>query len=84
MNLIQGRYLTDGWHDTAATFVTEPASGDVLGRAADCDAEAEARPRSTSPGARSSRGARRRPFERSPTLRRWHGLIVAHQDELAA
>jgi succinate-semialdehyde dehydrogenase / glutarate-semialdehyde dehydrogenase len=78
----QSRYLTDGWHDAAATFpIRSPATGELVGQAADCGtAEAEAaidvawsafeRWRATSP------------FERATLLRRWHELIVAHADEI--
>ncbi len=38
------RYLTDDWHDAERTFaVTSPATGEVMGHAADCgEAEAKA------------------------------------------
>ena len=78
----QGRYLTDGWHDAAETFaVTEPASGDVLGRAADCG-PSEAR-RAIDIAWRAFESWRATtPFERARLLRRWYDLMVAHQQEL--
>jgi succinate-semialdehyde dehydrogenase / glutarate-semialdehyde dehydrogenase len=80
---LERRYLTDTWREAARTYgIVEPASGDALGVAADTDADA----------ARAAIDVAWRafehwravgPFDRSATLRRWHGLIVAHADELA-
>jgi succinate-semialdehyde dehydrogenase/glutarate-semialdehyde dehydrogenase len=80
---LERRYLTDTWREAARTYgIVEPASGDALGVAADTDADA----------ARAAIDVAWRafevwravgPFDRSAALRRWHGLIVEHADELA-
>ncbi|MFU8888912.1 MAG: NAD-dependent succinate-semialdehyde dehydrogenase [Trueperaceae bacterium] len=82
MNLIERRYLTDAWHDTDSTFdVTEPATGTVLGRAADCS-EDEARAAIDIAWDAFESWRSTTPFERAKVLRRWYEGIMAHQDEL--
>ena len=76
------RYLSDGWHDAAATFdVTEPASGEVLGRAADCGPD-EARHAIDVAWRAFESWRATTAFERSRILRRWYELMMAHQNEL--
>jgi succinate-semialdehyde dehydrogenase / glutarate-semialdehyde dehydrogenase len=76
------RYLTDDWHETERTFdVTSPATGEVMGQAADCG-EDEARAAVDIAWRAFEQWRAVNPFERSAVLRRWHGLIMEHQDEL--
>ena len=76
------RYLSDGWHDAAATFdVTEPASGEVLGRAADCGPD-EARHAVDVAWRAFESWRTTTAFERSRILRRWYELMMEHQLEL--
>jgi len=83
IQLLESRYLTDGWHQAQRTYgIVEPASGDPLGVAADTDA-AVARA-AIDVAWRAFEGWRAvTPFDRAATLRRWHGLLVANADELA-
>ncbi len=76
------RYLTDDWHDTEQTFeVVSPATGAALGSAADCG-ETEAKAAVDIAWSAFEHWREVSAFERSATLRRWHGLIMANQDEL--
>jgi len=82
MELIQARYLTDGWHDAPASFdVVTPTTGELLGRAADCGPD-EARQAVDVAWAAFESWRATSPFERAQVLRRWHGLMMAQQDEL--
>jgi succinate-semialdehyde dehydrogenase / glutarate-semialdehyde dehydrogenase len=82
MDFIQGRYLTDAWHDAGATFdVVTPTTGELLGRAADCGPDEARRAIDVAWSAFESWRATS-PFERAQVLRRWHGLMMEHQDEL--
>jgi len=76
------RYMTDAWRDAERRFeVTSPTSGELVGFAADCGAsEAAAAIEIAWQAFESWRAVN--PFERAQVLRRWHGLILAHQDEL--
>jgi succinate-semialdehyde dehydrogenase / glutarate-semialdehyde dehydrogenase len=77
------RYLSDGWRESAATFdVISPATGEVVGRAADCGAAEGTAAIETAWRAFESWRATS-PFERAVLLRRWQEAIVAHQDEIA-
>lgn len=81
--LLQGRFLTDGWHEASATFpVTSPATGEVIGHAADCGA-AEGRAAIEAAWGAFERWRAVTPFERAAVLRRWFELMAEHQDELA-
>ncbi len=83
IQLLESRYLTDGWHEAQRTYgIVEPASGDALGVAADTDA-AVAHAAIDVAWSAFERWRAVSPFERAATLRRWHGLIVEHQDDLA-
>jgi len=83
MTPIQGRYLTYAWHEAGATFdVVEPASGRTLGAAADCG-ELEALEAIEVAWAAFAAWRTTTPFQRAAVLRRWHGLILERQDELA-
>ncbi len=80
---LEGRYLTDGWRSSSATFdIIEPGRGVPFGRSADTDTEvAEA---AIDIAWRAFEGWRATsPFERASVLRRWHGLMVDRADELA-
>jgi len=82
MNLIEHRYLTDAWHDAGAIFdVITPTTGELLGRAADCGPD-EARQAIDVAWAAFESWRATTPFERAQVLRRWHGLMMVHQDEL--
>jgi succinate-semialdehyde dehydrogenase / glutarate-semialdehyde dehydrogenase len=82
MELIQARYLTDGWHDAPASFdVVTPTTGELLGRAADCGPD-EARQAIEVAWTAFESWRATSPFERAQVLRSWHGLMMAHQDEL--
>jgi succinate-semialdehyde dehydrogenase/glutarate-semialdehyde dehydrogenase len=82
IQLLERRYLTDGWHESARTYgIVEPASGEALGVAADADADV-ARAAIDVAWAAFERWRAVSPFDRAATLRRWHGLLVAHADEL--
>jgi succinate-semialdehyde dehydrogenase/glutarate-semialdehyde dehydrogenase len=82
IQLLESRYLTDGWHESARTYgIVEPASGEALGVAADADADV-ARAAIDVAWAAFERWRAVSPFDRAATLRRWHGLLVAHADEL--
>jgi succinate-semialdehyde dehydrogenase / glutarate-semialdehyde dehydrogenase len=76
------RYLTDAWHEATSTFaVRSPATGELVGHAADCGtAEAEAAIDASWRAFESWR--KTSAFERSALLRRWHGLLVEHADEI--
>ena len=83
VQLLEGRYLTDGWHDAQRTYgIVEPASGNALGVAADTDADVAHAAIDVAWSA-FERWRTVSPFDRSATLRRWHGLLVEHADELA-
>ncbi len=83
VQLLESRYLTDGWHEAQRTYgIVEPASGDALGVAADTDADV-ARAAIDVAWSAFERWRAVSPFDRSATLRRWHGLLVEHKDELA-
>jgi succinate-semialdehyde dehydrogenase/glutarate-semialdehyde dehydrogenase len=83
IQLLESRYLTDGWHESARTYgIVEPASGEALGVAADADADV-ARAAIDVAWAAFEGWRAVSPFDRAATLRRWHGLLVAHADELA-
>ncbi|MFN2322148.1 MAG: NAD-dependent succinate-semialdehyde dehydrogenase [Trueperaceae bacterium] len=83
IQLLEGRYLTDGWHEAPRTYgIVEPASGDALGVAADADGDV-ARAAIDVAWSAFERWRAVSPFDRSATLRRWHGLIVENKDELA-
>ncbi len=76
------RFLTDAWHEAGATFeVTEPATGSVLGVAADCG-EAEARSAIDIAHRAFQSWRQTTAFERSKILRRWFELIMEQQDDL--
>ena len=80
---LESRYLTDAWRTAPRTYgIVEPASGASLGAAADTDADAA---RAAVDVAWTAFEGWRAvsPFDRAATLRRWHGLLVAHADELA-
>ena len=83
MDHLHGRYLTDGWHEARASFETvSPATGEPVGRAADCGLD-EGRPAREIGGAAVGRWRTTTPVERAGVLRRWHGLMLEHLDELA-
>ncbi len=76
------RYLSDDWHDPGRHFdVNSPATQTLVGKAADCG-EAEARAAADIAWRAFESWRAVNAFERSATLRRWHGLIMAHQEEL--
>lgn len=83
MDHLHGRYLTDGWHEARASFETvSPATGEPVGRAADCGLD-EGRQAIEIAWAAFERWRTTTAFERAGVLRRWHGLMLEHLDELA-
>jgi succinate-semialdehyde dehydrogenase / glutarate-semialdehyde dehydrogenase len=79
----QTRYLTDDWHEAAATYpVTSPADGSTVGHAADCG-EAEGRRAVDTAWQSFSTWRATNPFERARLLRRWQEAILANQEDLA-
>ena len=76
------RYLTDDWHEADQSFdVTSPGTGTLAGQASDCG-EAEAKAAVDIAWRAFEQWRDVNPFERAATLRRWHGLIMANQEEL--
>jgi succinate-semialdehyde dehydrogenase/glutarate-semialdehyde dehydrogenase len=83
MTLIEARYLTDAWHSSPATFsVTSPASGELLGRAANCGVD-EAKAAIDIAWEAFASWRQVTPFERGEVLRRWTQLMLEHREELA-
>jgi succinate-semialdehyde dehydrogenase/glutarate-semialdehyde dehydrogenase len=83
MTLIEARYLTDAWHSSSATFsVTSPASGELLGRAANCGVD-EAKAAIDIAWEAFASWRQVTPFERGEVLRRWTQLMLEHREELA-
>ncbi len=77
-------YIAGEWHRNGAAFpVTDPATAEVIANVADCGpsemAAAIAAAKAAQPG-----WAARLPAERAAVLRRWHDLMMAAQDDLAA
>jgi succinate-semialdehyde dehydrogenase / glutarate-semialdehyde dehydrogenase len=80
---LEGRYLTDTWRSSSATFdIIEPGSGAAFGRSADAGTEIAEGAIDVAWRAFESWRATS-PFERASVLRRWHALMVDHADELA-
>lgn len=78
-------YVDSRWvaADTGATFaVTDPADGAEIGRVPDLGA-AEARRAIAAAKAALPAWRARTAKERSQLLRRWHDLMLEHQEELA-
>jgi succinate-semialdehyde dehydrogenase/glutarate-semialdehyde dehydrogenase len=81
---LDGRYLTDTWHDAAATFeLRGPGSDAVVATVADCGPD-EARAAVDVAWNAFEQWRTTTAFERADVLRRWHDLILAHRDELAS
>lgn len=81
---LMGSYLGNEWRHGGGTFeVTSPASGQVIGHAAECGvaeaAEAAAVAEEAFAGWRAKTA-----FERSAILERWADLMLEHKAELAA
>ncbi len=77
------RYLTAGWETASATFdVRSPATGQVVGRAAECGvAEAERAAAIAEEAFLSWR--KTTAFERSALLERWAALLLERREDLA-
>ena len=80
---IEGRFYTDGWHETNDTFVVvSPADGSTVAHIADCTAtDGEAAAEIAWKAFLTWRGTSA--FERSDILYRWYELMLEHRDELA-
>lgn len=80
---LHGRYLTDAWHDAPATFdLRGPASDEVVAAVAECGPD-EARAAAGVAWDAFTSWKTTTAFERADLLRRWHDLILEHQEELA-
>lgn len=78
------KYIGNGWEGTAATFeVTNPATGEVIARVADCGA-AEANRAADLASSAFDTWRKTTAFERSAVLERWADLLMERQEELAA
>lgn len=80
---LRGRYLTDAWRASDATFpLRGPASDDVLTDVADCG-QGEALQAADVAWTAFEAWRATTAFERADVLRRWHDLIVRDQERLA-
>ncbi|NHI02274.1 NAD-dependent succinate-semialdehyde dehydrogenase [Oceanimonas sp. MB9] len=78
-----GWYCNGQWQDTQESYeVLNPASGELLARVARCGA-AETEQAIAAAAAAFDQWRHSTPKERTAVLRRWHDLMLAHQDELA-
>ncbi|OXY80860.1 NAD-dependent succinate-semialdehyde dehydrogenase [Oceanimonas doudoroffii] len=78
-----GWYCNGQWQDTQERYeVLNPASGELLARVARCGA-AETEQAIAAAAAAFDQWRHSTPKERTAVLRRWHDLMLAHQDELA-
>ncbi len=69
-------------HASGAFDVLAPATGEVIGRAPDCDEQEAAR--AADGAVRAFEAWRRKtPFERSRVMLGWHERLVTHREELA-
>ena len=79
-----GKYLGEQWTATASTFeVRSPATGDVVGRVADCGAAEGRRAAGVASEAFDS-WRKTTAFERAELLERWAEALLEGRDELAA
>ncbi len=77
------RYLTAEWETAAATFdVRSPATGEVIGRAAECGVADAARAAAVAEEAFAS-WRKTTAFERSALLERWAALMLERREDLA-
>ena len=81
----QAIYLNGAWHEpgTEAIEVTNPATGEVLGRVPKASRE-DTRRAIEAANAAFPDWAARTARERSTVMRRWYELIVENADDLAA
>src|SRR5690606_26979340 len=81
---ISAKFLGNGWESASSTFeVTNPATGEVIARVADCG-EAEARRAADLASSTFDTWRQTTAFERSAVLERWADLMMERQEELAA
>lgn len=77
------RYLASEWKTTSATFaVRSPATGEVVGRAAECGV-AEANSAAAVAEAAFAGWRKTTVFERSAILERWAALLLERREDLA-
>ncbi len=80
---VRRSYLTDAWHEADATYeVRGPASDEIVAEVADCGPD-EARQAADVAWTAFETWRRTTAFERADVLRRWHDLILEHQESLA-
>jgi succinate-semialdehyde dehydrogenase/glutarate-semialdehyde dehydrogenase len=77
-------YINGGWHGSCheAIDVLNPATGELLGTIPNFGADETRQAIEAAAGALPA-WARRTAKERSAILRRWHDLMIAHQEDLA-
>jgi len=81
---LEGRYLGDGWRHGNDTFeVTSPATGKVIGLAAECGVAEAVEAADVADKAFAGWRAKTA-FERSALLERWADLMLEHKAELAS
>ncbi|MBX3143447.1 MAG: NAD-dependent succinate-semialdehyde dehydrogenase [Trueperaceae bacterium] len=77
------RYLTAGWETASSTFeVRSPATGNVVGRAAECGPAEAGRAAAIAEEAFNS-WRKTTAFERSALLERWAALLLERREDLA-
>ena len=81
--LSQQNFIEQQWRDSGARFdVTDPATGRIIADVPDSDA-ADARAAADAAAAAFPAWSRRTARERAQYLKRWHALILAHEQDLA-
>ena len=76
-------FIDQQWCDSRARFdVTDPATGDVIASVPDSDA-ADARRAADAAAAAFPAWSRRTARDRAQVIKRWHALILAHEQDLA-
>ncbi|WP_423195719.1 Succinate-semialdehyde dehydrogenase [Cupriavidus sp. H19C3] len=81
--LRQQNFIEQQWRDSGARFdVTDPATGRIIADVPDSDA-ADARAAADAAAAAFPAWSRRTARERAQYLKRWHALILAHEQDLA-